>query len=76
MKIENGNSVIELIISIVFLFVILLISWLWKWNACSNYGELTNRDTKYTVTNGCFVEHKGKFIPRSELERRFIMSDK
>lgn len=40
---------------------------------CSSYAELTDRETKYTLSNGCFVKHDGKYIPRSELERRFIM---
>lgn len=44
--------------------------------SCYNYGQLTERKTNFSIFNGCFVEHKGKFIPRSELERRFMMSDK
>jgi len=42
--------------------------------SCSNYGNLTERKTNYSIFNGCFVEYKGKFIPRSELEKRMIMN--
>lgn len=65
----------EFSFSIVFLIIVLIGSFGWKSYSCSSYGDLTNRDTKYTITNGCFVKFEGKFIPRSELERRYIMSE-
>lgn len=63
-------------ISIAFIASITLIAAPFKAYSCHNYGSLTERKTNYSIFNGCFVEHKGRFIPRSELERRFMMSDK
>ncbi|WVH13584.1 hypothetical protein [Acinetobacter phage vB_AbaM_fThrA] len=42
--------------------------------SCQNYGKLTERKTDFSIWNGCFVEYKGKYIPRSELEKRMIMN--
>jgi hypothetical protein len=42
---------------------------------CNSYAELTDRKVKFSVFNGCFVEFNGKYIPRSEIEKRFIMSN-
>lgn len=71
------NSSFDFIFSLVFLVVVLAVVYIGKfaWGSyqCSSYAELTDRETKYTLSNGCFVKHDGKYIPRSELERRFIM---
>ena len=61
---------------LILIVLITLVSAPFKAYSCYNYGELTDRKTNFSIFNGCFVEHKGKFIPRSELERRFMMSDK
>jgi hypothetical protein len=37
---------------------------------CSNYGEVTGRETKYILFNGCYVKTSKGLIPRSEFSIR------
>ena len=68
---QKGSSSIDVIISLVMLCVILVGVFLFKsvggWVSCNNYQSLTDRQTKYSVINGCFVKTKSGWIPKSEI---------
>ena len=68
---QKGSSGIEVIISLVMLCVILVGVFLFKsvggWVSCNNYQSLTDRQTKYSIINGCFVKTKSGWIPKSEI---------
>jgi hypothetical protein len=68
---QKGSSGIDVIISLVMLCVILVGVFLFKsvggWISCNNYQSLTDRQTKYSVINGCFVKTKSGWIPKSEI---------
>ena len=65
---QKGSSGIEVIISLVMLCVILVGVFLFKsvggWISCNNYQSFTDRQTKYSIINGCFVKTKSEI--RSE----------
>ena len=68
---QKGSSGIEVIIYLVMLSVILVVVFLFKsvggWVSCNNYQSLTDRQTKYSIINGCFVKTKSGWIPKSEI---------
>ena len=68
---QKGSSGIEVIISLVMLCVILVVVFLFKsvggWVSCNNYQSLTDRQTKYSIINGCFVKTKSGWITKSEI---------
>lgn len=68
---QKGSSDIEVIISLVMLCVILVGVFLFKsvggWVSCNNYQSLTDRQTKYSIINGCFVKTKSGWIQKSEI---------
>ena len=68
---QKGSSGIEVIISLVMLCVILVVAFLFNsatgWVSCNNYQSLTDRKTKYSIINGCFVNTKSGWIPKSEI---------
>lgn len=68
---QKGSSGIEVIISLVMLFVVLVVVFLFNsvggWISCNNYQSLTDRQTKYSIINGCFVKTKSGWIPKSEI---------
>lgn len=67
---QKGSSGIELIISLVMLAVFLFLGMLWNMYSCSNYGSLTDRITKYSIVNGCFVKTDSGWIPQEEMSKR------
>ena len=68
---QKGSSGIEFTVSLVMMFVILIVAFLFDsatgWVSCNNYQSLTDRQTKYSVINGCFVKTKSGWIPKSEI---------
>lgn len=74
MKNQKGSSGLELVISIVVTLFLLGIAWIgsviWNSYACSNYGDLTDRVTKYSIVNGCFVDTPSGWIPQEEMSKR------
>ena len=68
---QKGSSGIEVIISLAMLCVILVGVFLFEsvggWVSCNNYQSLTDRQTKYSIINGCFVKTKSGWIPKSEI---------
>ena len=65
----SGNT--ELNITLMLVGVVLIGVFLFKsvggWISCNNYQSLTDRQTKYSVINGCFVKTKSGWIPKSEI---------
>ena len=68
---QKGSSGIEVIISLAMLCVILVGVFLFDsdtgWVSCNNYQSITDRQTKYSIINGCFVKTKSGWIPKSEI---------
>ena len=68
---QKGSSNIEFTVSLVMMFVILIVAFLFDsatgWVSCNNYQSLTDRQTKYSIINGCFVKTKSGWIPKSEI---------
>ena len=65
----SGNA--ELIATVILTVCVLVGVFLFKsvggWASCNNYQSLTDRQTKYSVINGCFVKTKSGWIPKSEI---------
>lgn len=74
MKSQKGSSGLELIVSIGITLVLCAIlgiaSLIWNNYSCSNYGDLTNRTTKFSIVNGCFVNTPSGWIPQEEMSKR------
>lgn len=68
---QKGSSGIEFTIYLVMMSVILVVGFLFNsvggWISCNNYQSLTDRQTKYSIINGCFVKTKSGWIPKSEI---------
>lgn len=68
---QKGSSGIEFTIYLVMMSVILVVAFLFNsatgWVSCNNYQSLTDRQTKYSIINGCFVKTKSGWIPKSEI---------
>ena len=71
---QKGSSGFELIVTIVitviFGIIISIGNVIWSSYQCSNYGDLTNRTTKYSIINGCFVKTDAGLIPQEEMSKR------
>lgn len=71
---QKGSSGFELIIMIViaviFGAIIGIVNVIWDAYQCNNYGDLTNRTTKYSIVNGCFVKTDAGLIPQEEMSKR------
>ena len=65
----SGN--LELNITLMLMVAVLLGVFMFKtvggWVSCNNYQSLTDRQTKYSIINGCFVKTKSGWIPKSEI---------
>ena len=68
---QKGSSGIEFTIYLVMMSVILVVAFLFNsatgWVSCNNYQSLTDRQTKFSIINGCFVKTKSGWIPKSEI---------
>ena len=65
---QKGSSGIEFTIYLAMLAVMLVASFpLNSATSCNNYQSLTDRQTKYSIINGCFVKTKSGWIPKSEI---------
>ena len=65
----SGNT--ELNITLILMVAVLLGVFMFKtvggWVSCNNYQSLTDRQTRYSIINGCFVKTKSGWIPKSEI---------
>ena len=68
---QKGSSGIEVVVSLVLVVALCIVALLFNrvggWIVCNNYQSLTDRQTKYSVINGCFVKTKSGWIPKSEI---------
>ena len=68
---QKGSSGIEFTIYLLMMSVILVVVFLFNsatsWVSCNNYQSITDRQTKYSIINGCFVKTKACWIPKSEI---------
>jgi hypothetical protein len=37
--------------------------------ACNSLGQMTNKTTKWELWNGCFVQVRGQWVPRSTWQK-------
>lgn len=73
MKFQKGSVSAELfvtILTLIFVIIFLIISRCIDAYACSNYGSLTDRTTKFSIVNGCFVKTDSGWIPQEEMSKR------
>lgn len=73
MKSQKGSISAELFltgISLIFIIIFLLFSRGIDAYVCSNYGSLTERTTKFSIVNGCFVKTDSGWIPQEEMSKR------
>ena len=71
---QNGATsleelIITIVLGVVVVFIFAIISTSWKAFQCNNYGNLTDRNTKYSIVNGCFVKTKSGWIPKEEMSK-------
>ena len=65
---QKGSSGIEFTVYLAMMSVMLVAASLFNSAAgCNNYQSLTDRQTKYSIINGCFVKTKSGWIPKSEI---------
>ena len=71
---QKGTSNIELLVPIGLAVIVYIIcffgSWAWDAYSCSNYGDITDRTTKHSIINGCFVKTDSGWIPQEEMSKR------
>lgn len=71
---QKGSTGFELIASFVILVIMFIIVFvcttIWNTYSCNNYGNLTDRVTKYSIVNGCFVKTDSGWIPQEEMSKR------
>lgn len=65
-----GELVFTIIAFVILMIIFGLFSTIWKAYQCNNYGSLTERITKYSIINGCFVKTKSGWIPKEEMSKR------
>ena len=71
MKAQKGSSeLIGVIFSASIIIVVIIISIMLHTYACSNYGSLIERTTKFSFINGCFVKTDSGWIPQEEMSKR------
>ena len=69
---QKGVTDTELVASNIMLIVAVLFGvFMFKtvggWVSCDDYQEFTDRQTKFSIINGCFVKTKSGWIPKSEI---------
>ena len=67
------NLSLEGFVAIVSVFLILFVlgvSQGFSFYTCRNYGSITERITKYSIVNGCFVKTPSGWIPQEEMSKR------
>lgn len=37
--------------------------------SCNSYGEITGHETKYTISNGCFVKVNGSWVQKDQIRK-------
>lgn len=67
---QKGSAGVELLLYAITFAIVIIGSVIWGKISCSNYGELTNRITKYSIVNGCFVKTDSGWIPQEEMSKR------
>lgn len=70
MKSQKGPTSIEVIGTIVLTIILLIGMAIWNMFSCHNYGTLTDRVTKFSIVNGCFVKTPSGWIPQEEMSKR------
>lgn len=63
----NSELNITLLLIVVVLFGVFLFKSVGGWVSCNDYQAMTDRKTKYSIINGCFVKTKSGWIPKSEI---------
>ena len=64
---QKGSSGIEFTSYLAMMSVMLVVAFLFDSATCNNYQSLTDRQTKYSIINGCLVKTKSGWIPKSEI---------
>ena len=69
----SGNTElnITLMLMVAVLFGVFMFKTIGGWISCNDYQSITDRQTKYSVINGCFVKTKSGWIPKSEIRSEF-----
>ena len=65
----SGNTElnITLMLMVAVLFGVFMFKTIGGWISCNDYQSITDRQTKYSIINGCFVKTKSGWIPKSEI---------
>lgn len=65
----SGNTElnITLMLMVAVLFGVFVFKSIGGWVSCNDYQSITDRQTKYSIINGCFVKTKSCWIPKSEI---------
>ena len=65
----SGNT--ELNITLILMVAVLFGGYVFEsiggWVSCNDYQSITDRQTKYSIINGCSVKTKSGWIPKSEI---------
>ena len=65
----SGNTElnITLMLMVAVLFGVFMFKTIGGWISCNDYQSITDRQTKYSIINGCFVKTKSGWILKSEI---------
>lgn len=64
-----------LIFTSLIVFFLVFAGFLYPRYKCSNFAEITERESKYSFVNGCFIRHQKKWIHIDEYKYIFAGSD-
>lgn len=75
LKILNNNFIGHPVTLSVITFGIVIGGWLafatgTQYISCKSYSEMTERNIKFSLITGCYVNANGKYIPIDEFKRR------
>ena len=70
----SGNTELNttLMIMVAMLFGVFVFKTVGGWVSCNDYQSITDRQTKYSVINECFVKTKSGWIPKSEIRSEHV----
>lgn len=69
-KNSGSAELFGIIVSLILVVIIIIISIILDAYVCNNYGSLTERTTKYSIVNGCFIKTDSGWIPQEEMSKR------
>lgn len=62
------------IVSVLLILFVLGVAQGFNYYTCKNYGSITERTTKYSIVNGCFVKISSGWILQEKMSKRVYIN--